>query len=66
MVVLLSLPAGSSTTFIFKALSIVSCVEFVVGQDIACCMIWTTRSEAVSFMLRLIWLINFNKAKSVF
>jgi hypothetical protein len=66
MVDLLNSRAGTNTTFILRAFYIVSCIEFVVGQDIACCMIWTTRSEAASFMLRLVCLINFNKAKSVF
>ena len=48
------------------ALTIESCVDFVVGRDVECCKIWTTWRQAGSFMSRFVGLINLNKAKSAF
>ena len=36
----------------FGALTIVSCVDLVVGWDVECCKIWTTWRQAESFMPR--------------
>ena len=60
------LPAGSCKRFFCGALTIVSCVELVVGRHIGCCKIWTTWRLAASFMSRLVGFINQNKAKSAF
>jgi len=56
----------SGEKFFFGALTIVFCVDFVDGQDVGCCKIWTTWRQAVSFMARLVCLINLNKVKSAF
>jgi len=58
------LPAGSAEKFFLGALTIVSCVDLVVGRDVGCCKIWTTWRQAESFMSRFVCLINSNKAKS--
>jgi len=63
VVELLYVLAESGKRFFFGALTIVFCFDFVVGQDI---WLWTTWSHAVSFMSRLVCLINLNEAKSVF
>jgi len=60
------LPAKSCERFFFGALTIVSCVDFVVGRDVGCCKIWTTRRQGKSYMSRFVCLINLNKAKSEF
>jgi len=60
------LPAGSGEKFFLGALTIVSCVDLVVGHDVGCCKIWTTGRQAESFMSRFVRLINSNKAKSAF
>ena len=60
------LPTGSGERFFFGALTIVSCVDLDVGRNVGCCKIWTTTRQCVPFMSRLVGLINFNKAKSVF
>jgi len=60
------LPAGSIEKFFFRALTIVSGIDLVVGQDVECCKIWTTLRQAQSFMSRFVHLINSNRAKSVF
>jgi len=52
--------------FFFKALTIIVLVEFVVGQDVGCCKIWTIWSQAASCRTRLVCLIILNKAKSPF
>jgi len=57
----LYLPAGSGEKFFFGALTIVVCVDFVVGRDVGCCKIWTIWRQAASFMSRLVCLINLNK-----
>jgi len=36
------LPAGGGEMIIVGALTIVFCVDFVGGQDVGCCKIWTT------------------------
>jgi hypothetical protein len=60
------LPAGSGEKFFLGALTIVSCVDLVVGRDVGWCKIWTTWRKAESFMSRFIRLINSNKPKSAF
>jgi len=52
--------------FILGALTIVSCVDLVVGRDVGYCKIWTTWRQAESFMSRFVCLINSKKAKSAF
>jgi len=58
--------AGSGQTFFLRALTILSCVDLVVGWDVGCCKIWTTLRQAASFMSRLVGLFNLNKEKSMF
>ena len=60
------LPAGSGKSFFFGALTILSCVDLVVGREVECSKIWTTWRQGASYMSRLVDLINLNKAKSVF
>jgi hypothetical protein len=60
------LPARSGEKFFLGALTIVSCVDLVVGRDVGCCKIWTTWKQAESFMSRFVCLMNSNKAKSAF
>ena len=60
------LRTGHSERIIVGELTIVSCVDLVVGRGIGCCNIWTTWRQAASFMSRLVGLINLNKAKSAF
>jgi hypothetical protein len=57
---------GSGVKFFFRALTIVSFVDLVVGQDVGCWKIWTTWRQAEPFMSRFVRLINSNKAKSAF
>jgi len=60
------LPSGSGKTLFFRALTIVASVDYVVGRDVGCCKIWTIWRQAMSFMSRLVHLINLSKAKSAF
>jgi len=55
---------GSGEKFFFSALTIVSCVDLVVGRDVGCCKIWTSWRQSESCMSRFICLINLNEAKS--
>jgi len=57
-------PAGRGERFLFGALTIEFCVDFVHTQDVGCCKIWTTSTQAESLKSRLIRLIDLNKAKS--
>jgi len=63
---LLNLLTGNGEMFFLWALTIVSCIYFVVGQDVGCCKRWTTWRKAVAFMSRLLWLINWNKTYSAY
>jgi hypothetical protein len=63
---LLCMSTGSGVKFFFRALTIVSFVDFVVGQDVGCWKIWTTWRQAEPCMSRFVRLINSNKAKSAF
>jgi len=60
------LPAWSGEIFFLRALTIVVCVDFVVGRDVACCTIWTIWRQDASFKSRLVCLIILNQAKSAF
>jgi len=60
------LTAGSCKKLYFRVLSNVVCVDFVAGRDVEYCRIWTIWRHTVSFMSRLVSLINLNKAKSSF
>ena len=60
------MPAGSGKRFFSRALTIVFCVDLVVGQDVAWCKKWTTWRQAASVMSRLVVLKNSNKEKSAF
>ena len=60
------LPVGSGEKFFFGALTIVVCVDYVVGRDVGCCKIWTIWRQAASFMSRLVCLINMNKQNQRF
>ena len=60
----LYMPAGSGKRCLLAALTVVSWVDFVVGQDVGCCKIWTTWRQAASWIWRLVHLINLNTAKS--
>jgi len=60
------LPGRRGETFFFRALTIVSCVDYVVGGDVGGCKIWTTWRRAAYIMSRLVGLINLHKAKSAF
>jgi len=51
---------------LFGALTIVVCVDFLLGQDVGCCKLWTIWRQAASFMPMLIRLIILNNAKSPF
>jgi len=62
----LYVPTRSGKKLFFVALTIVSWVNFVVGQDVWCCKIWTTCRQAVSFMSRLVRVINLNTARPAF
>jgi len=64
LVNLLYLPTGRGEIIFFRALIIVSCVDLVVGRDVGYCKICTIWRHAESSMLRLLHLINSNKAKS--
>jgi len=44
------LPARSGEKFRFGALTIVSSVDLVVGQDVGCCKIWTTWRQAECYV----------------
>jgi hypothetical protein len=58
------LAAGSGESSIFRALTIVLRVDFVVGPDVECRNIWTTWGHDAPFMSRLVRLINLDMAKS--
>jgi hypothetical protein len=58
------LPAWNGEHVIFRALTIVVCVDFVVRWDIGCCKLWTIWRQAASFMSTLVRLLILNKAKS--
>ena len=57
------LPAGRGKRFFFGRLTIVFSVDFVDGQDVGWCKIWTTSRQAASFMSRLVLLIDLNNTK---
>ena len=57
------LSARSGEMFIFGALTIVVCVDFVVGRDVGCCKLWTIWRQAASFMSRLVRLLIFEQSK---
>jgi len=57
-------PAGRGERFLFGALTIEFCVDFVHTQHVGCCKIWTTSTQAESLKLRLLSSIDLNKAKS--
>jgi len=63
---LLYFPTWTGQWFVFRELTFVFCVDFVVRRDFGCCMMWTAWMQAASFMSRLVCLINLNKAKSGF
>ena len=48
-------------SFFLGALTIVLCVDLVVGRDVGCCKIWTTWRQPESFMSRFVHLINSKK-----
>ena len=48
------LPAGWGERIFFGALTIVVCVNFIVGWDVGCWKIWTIWRQAASFMSRLV------------
>jgi hypothetical protein len=52
--------SGSGAKFMFGVLTIVGCVEFVVGRDFGCCKIWTIWRQAACFMSGLVHMINLN------
>jgi len=60
------LPTRSGKTFIFVALVIVVYVNFVVGQDVGCCKIWTIWWQDASFLSRLVRLLGLNKPITCF
>jgi len=60
------LPTGNGEKFFFRTMTIIVCVDFVVGRDVGCCNIWMIWRQTASFMSRLVRLINLNKAKSEF
>ena len=66
LVDLLYLPAGCSKKLFFRVLTILFCVDCVVGQDVGCWKIWTIWRQAASFMSRMVSYMNMNKAKSAF
>jgi len=57
------LPAGSGERFFFRELTIVSCVDLVVGRDVGCCKIWTTWTQAASFMSKVGRFDQFEQSK---
>jgi len=60
------MPTRSGDKFFSGASTIVVCIDFVVGRDDGCCIIWTTGWQGSSFISRLVSLINLNKARSAF
>ena len=66
LVDMLYLPGGSGEMFFLGAFTIVVCVDFVFGQDVGCCKVWTLWRQAASFMSRLVCLINLNKQNQHF
>jgi len=65
-VVLPYMPTGIGEKFILGTLTIVLYVNFVVGWDVGCCMMWIIWRQAVSFMSTLVQLIILNKARFPF
>lgn len=68
MVCFVDLPyvlAGSGEWYFFGALTIVCCVDLVVGQDVGCRKVWTTWRQVASFMSGVVCLIDLSKEKSV-
>lgn len=58
--------AGSGEKLFFRALTIVVFDDFVVERDVGCCKIWTIWRKAVSFMARLVCVINLNNKDQCF
>jgi hypothetical protein len=54
------LPGRSGETFISVALTIVICIDFIVGQDVGHCKLWTIWRQAASFMSRVVHLLILN------
>jgi hypothetical protein len=64
--------AGSGEKFFFRALTIVVCVDLVVGHDVGCCKIWTVLEASCVFDVKVgklnhlernqIWLLTVNTA----
>jgi len=63
---LLYLPAEGGEKCFFGALTIVDCIDFVVGRDVVCCKIWTIWRQTASFISRFVHLLIKNKAKPPF
>jgi hypothetical protein len=55
--------ARSGNKCFFGALTIVLCVDLVVGWDVGCCKIWTTWRQAEPSMLRLVHSIKLEQSK---
>jgi len=59
-------PARSGEKFLFRALTVVVYVDFVVGRDVGYRKIWTIWMQAMPLMSRLVRLINIKNEKSGF